>query len=635
MAIMPNKTWENNNNQGKKKMVVKIGGGGGGGIGAFVLLGGALATAALVSAFVVGRTGRSSGKDRRQNPPPEIKKQNEKDEAVLDHQPSDVGGAKTEVVESDTDTENVSIQKSAPDQKPIVEEINGGKADELDDVEAISDRSDITEEGFPLSDDKLPLDDDAVEKIPLTNEDVVPNEISKEIENLEQVCIQEEEEERETNEMQPRQEEMIEVNEEEDNGVEGVRIDQIDVQRIDEIKSNMEEQEWKDFCSDNKEIAIESIKVDLAAIGLGSSESDSSLVSVSESQSESGVKAFVPVFDSRVIVEHENVDGKEKERALPVEEEDEANEGSQEEQVKLVKEDRIPYENRGFEDSMLKEELILHEDVEVVKDDGAIEEEDEGIETNEEKEKSMQLVNSQPEDDVEENIAEEIKEELISHEDVEVVKEEIANEKVVAEINENEALMQFVVVDQPKLGEGDYLIIMETSEDEADCKDNIKKIDYDEDETVLSDEVEETSEGSGDSSMESNSEAVYPVDSPQGTTVEPRETELLNQEVEGKIQEDKAIKKDDSQFIGEDSESFETQKVKSLNETFIEKNVEKNRRTYSTRQRMLIGILCALSSLSCSWFFGLSSAELCLVVFLTVALSTMVTSRQDCKLANM
>ncbi|KAL8054748.1 hypothetical protein ABFX02_04G012600 [Erythranthe guttata] len=634
MAIMPNKTWEINNNQGKKKMVVKIGGGG---IGAFVLLGGALATAALVSAFVVGRTGRSSGKDRRQNPPPEVEKQNEQDEAVLDHQPSDVGGAKTEVVEPDTDTEKVSIQKSAPDQKPIVEEINGGKADELDDVEAISDRSDITDEGFPLSDDKLPLDDDAVEKIPLTNEDVVSNEISKEIENLEQVCIQEEEEERETNdggEMQPRQE---------GNGVEGVRIDQIEVQRnasIDEIKSNMEEQESKDFCSDNKEIAIESIKVDLAAIGLELSESDSSLVGVSESQSESGIKAFVPVFDSRVIIEHENVDGKEKERALPVEEEDEANEGSQEEQVKyieeqLVKEDQIPYENRGFEEPMLKEELILHQDVEVVKDDGAIEEEGEGIETNEEKEKSMQLVNSQPnedEDDDEENIAEEIKEELISHADVEVVKEEIANEKVVAEMNENEALMQFVVVDQPKLGEGDYLIIMETSEDEANCKDNIKKIDYDEDETVLSDEVEETSEGSGDSSMESNSEAVYPVDSPQGTTVEPRETELLNQEVEGKIQEDKAIKKDDSQFIGEDSE---TQKVKSLNETFIEKYVEKNRRTYSTRQRMLIGILCALSSLSCSWFFGLSSTELCLVVFLTVVLSTMVTSRQDCKLANM
>ncbi|KAL8054749.1 hypothetical protein ABFX02_04G012600 [Erythranthe guttata] len=434
--------------------------------------------------------------------------------------------------------------------------------------------------------------------------------------------------------MQPRQE---------GNGVEGVRIDQIEVQRnasIDEIKSNMEEQESKDFCSDNKEIAIESIKVDLAAIGLELSESDSSLVGVSESQSESGIKAFVPVFDSRVIIEHENVDGKEKERALPVEEEDEANEGSQEEQVKyieeqLVKEDQIPYENRGFEEPMLKEELILHQDVEVVKDDGAIEEEGEGIETNEEKEKSMQLVNSQPnedEDDDEENIAEEIKEELISHADVEVVKEEIANEKVVAEMNENEALMQFVVVDQPKLGEGDYLIIMETSEDEANCKDNIKKIDYDEDETVLSDEVEETSEGSGDSSMESNSEAVYPVDSPQGTTVEPRETELLNQEVEGKIQEDKAIKKDDSQFIGEDSE---TQKVKSLNETFIEKYVEKNRRTYSTRQRMLIGILCALSSLSCSWFFGLSSTELCLVVFLTVVLSTMVTSRQDCKLANM
>ncbi|KAL7151147.1 hypothetical protein ABFS83_04G012000 [Erythranthe nasuta] len=629
MAIMPNKTWENNNNQGKKKMVVKIGGSGGG-IGAFVLLGGALATAALVSAFVVGRTGRSSGKDRRQNPPPEIKKQNEQDEAVLDHQPSDVG-AKTEVVEPDTNTEKVSIQNSAPDQKYRVEEINGGKADELDDVEAISDRSDITEEGFPLSDDKLPLDDDAVEKIPLTSEDVVSNEISKEIGNLEQVCIQEEEE-RETSQ--------------EDNGVEGVHIDQIEVQRnarIDEIKSNMEEQESKDLCSDNKEIAIESIKVDLAAIGLESSESNSSLVSVSESQSESGVKAFVPLFDSHVIIEHENVDGDEKERALPVEEEDEADEGSQEEQVKyieeqLVKEDEIPYENRGFEDSMHKEELILHEDVEVVEEDGAIEEEDEGIETNEEKEKSMQIVNSQPnedEDDVEENIAEEIKEELISHADVEVVKEEIANEKVVAEMNGNEASMQFVVVDQPKLGKGDYLIIMETSEDDANCKDNIKKINYDEDETVLSDEVEETSEGSGDSSMESNSEAVYPVDSPQGTTVEPREMELLNQEVEGKIQEDKAIKKDYSQFTGEDSESFETQKVKSFNETFIKKYVKKNRRTYSTRQRMLIGILCALSSLSCSWFFGLSSAELCLVVFLTVVLSTMVTSRQDCKLANM
>lgn len=59
-------------------MVIRIGGGGGL-VGAVVLLGGALATAAFASAFVLGQKRRSSDKVGRQNSSPETDEKSEKE----------------------------------------------------------------------------------------------------------------------------------------------------------------------------------------------------------------------------------------------------------------------------------------------------------------------------------------------------------------------------------------------------------------------------------------------------------------------------------------------------------------------------------------------------------------------------
>lgn len=66
-------------------MAGKVGKLGGSGIGAVVLLGGALATAVLASAFLVREKGRNPCKDRRRHhqntPPAAVNNQKEEDEA--------------------------------------------------------------------------------------------------------------------------------------------------------------------------------------------------------------------------------------------------------------------------------------------------------------------------------------------------------------------------------------------------------------------------------------------------------------------------------------------------------------------------------------------------------------------------
>ncbi|KAI3449449.1 hypothetical protein Pfo_006114 [Paulownia fortunei] len=332
----------------------------------------------------------------------------------------------------------------------------------------------------------------------------------------------------------------------------------------------------------------------------------------------------------------------------------------------------------------VEEELISPEDIEVTKEDGANVEVAEGLVLNENK-TSMQFAVCQPkdhEDDLERNIEKEVEEELIRPENIEVTKEDVTNEEVdeSAEVTGNKTSVEFVV-GQPKQREDSVETnivgevedssettdtgvatakddsIMEMSEHEEKGEDNIKDFI---DETALSDEVEEISVGTGDSSMESNSEAVWPAESLQESSMEPQQVKLIDQEVEGKIQEDRPVKKEkhdskDSQIIGGDS-SFEPHQVKSEESnfqkssetlptvadssqfpdgkgnsetTFIKYVVElatlKDHPTNSTRRRMLIGTLSVLSSLSCSWFFGLSFVKICLIAFLTIALSSMVT----------
>lgn len=379
----------------------------------------------------------------------------------------------------------------------MIEEINGGFVEASKPIlcpispkklekDAIVDGSVM--EGFPLSDKKLPFElmmNGNVVEMRLTKE-----AIADEIETLEQVCIQEDSAEREVDDddsemegmigkeaieiIEPKQgeEEYTEVcyDEEDNDVVEEVGVDLIEARKNLNMKVEAEKQESDGFCSDDdgeiseeKEAIEITTKMDLVAIGLKLSESESSLVS-SESHGEVGLKALLPVFESPVI-EHKNVNGGEKERSLPVEiveiiqARDEAvTEGSREEQVSYYMDVQIvpekckevewpgeanqgyllndpirvtedesallvhptPAENRAFELPMLKEELIFPVE-EAAKDDGANEEVAESLKVNE-NDISMQVISGQSkgdedDDDTKRNIREEIKQELILAED--------------------------------------------------------------------------------------------------------------------------------------------------------------------------------------------------------------------------
>ncbi|KAH6777409.1 hypothetical protein C2S51_008721 [Perilla frutescens var. frutescens] len=124
-----------------KKMVIKLGGGGGGsGIGAVVLLGGALATAALASVFAVRQKRRSSGEDSH-NSSPEINNKNEDGEADI----------------SEGGKEDVELKL---DDKAMVE-TDG----------TISDDGFVIKKEIPLLAENLTTEDEE-EKVEFTKEDV-------------------------------------------------------------------------------------------------------------------------------------------------------------------------------------------------------------------------------------------------------------------------------------------------------------------------------------------------------------------------------------------------------------------------------------------------------------------------------
>ncbi|PIN24152.1 Ubiquitinyl hydrolase 1 [Handroanthus impetiginosus] len=228
-----------------------------------------------------------------------------------------------------------------------------------------------------------------------------------------------------------------------------------------------------------------------------------------------------------------------------------------------------------------------------------------------------QADNYQPkdhEDDMEGNIVTEVDEDVISPDNIGVTKEDSENEEVEVGIAKAEDDM-----------------IMETSEDEE----KVTSEDEEKGEANLSDEVKEDSVGTGDSSTESNSEAIWPAESLQETSVEP-EKKLIDQEVEGKIQEDKPVEEgeynsqDPYQVKAEESDSWKisaNQPTQVVSSQFRSKNGDSDKtfvKKYavnSTRWRMLIGALFVVLSLSCSWFFGLSFIKLGLIVFLTMVLS--------------
>ncbi|KAG8389518.1 hypothetical protein BUALT_Bualt02G0237700 [Buddleja alternifolia] len=489
----------------------------------------------------------------------------------------------------------------------------------------------------------------------------------------------------ELTEMKPIEEEHTEVCCDQEESEVGVDVDHMEEQKSLHMEVKIEEKELEGCFSDDGDMSeekceetIDETEEDVAKIvlelGNGNQEAVGTGNSVleaiaSESHTEDWQKAICPVFETSVI-EQETVNGDEKEGVISTEsveisQEDEGNEGFEKDEtgnvveqlVKenekfdplgegivpgkcglqiIVQEEKIPSENRQFGEIMPKEGLGSPE---MAKDGGENEEIDENLEII----KSETLVKDH-EDDDERNISKEVEEELISSQDIAVEEDDESNEEVseIREVNENESLLPEddeveVEVNPIKQEIEESLETIDTNNNGGIMKMGEHDInDYNDeaDETDLSEEVNESSVETGDSSMESMEEAAWPAES---LSLEPQLVKLIHQEVQGKIQEDKSVNRDSSLKLhkvreeesnpDKSNENFTIMADSSkLKKSFIEKYkvdlaTVKILHTNSTGRRMIIGILSVLSSLSCSWFFGLSFVKLCLILFFTMVLS--------------
>ncbi|XP_073292126.1 uncharacterized protein [Primulina huaijiensis] len=163
-----------------------------------------------------------------------------------------------------------------------------------------------------------------------------------------------------------------------------------------------------------------------------------------------------------------------------------------------------------------------------------------------------------------------------------------------------------------------------TAEDEDNIIDGT---DGDED---LSNETEQNTEGTVDTSMESKlgGGGVWPA-AIQEPSIETQQEKLVNREIEGKIQEDTTVKQ--GKYERNPNKNI-ADYTKIMNgrcnsaKTFIERHAVdlatlKGYSTNSGTRKALLLAIPVLSSVSCSWFFGLSFDKFCFVVLLTIVLS--------------
>ncbi|GFQ04113.1 hypothetical protein PHJA_002555200 [Phtheirospermum japonicum] len=552
---------ESKRNQETMKVTMKMGGGG---IGAVVLLGGALATAALASAFVVGRNGRSSG--HKSPAAREINKQKEEaDESdkaqefnVVDqplNENKNPSSGEIKEVESDSDTAFlVSNQESTLDASLKVEEINDETPDNVCDIEtneqiicsispkkletdAISDGSVVIEENFALLDEKLQYEpqimmheDEVTMELTKDKDD---NEIPKESQDPdEQVLIEDEE----RTESEPT-DDYYDGEVKETSCHEAVEVTEKQAKEEETKEVCYDEEEIKVILEDNNEVEKKS-ELDIEKRELEERHViDNGEMIFSESDSEDGQKAIQPVLESHVI-ERENVNGDEKKEIVEIIKENEFIEGSGEEDDDQMK--HVEEKSAKEEECDQSDELIIVE---------------------------------KREDPIE------VKEDIIPYS---MLKEELISQS-----------LEFVV-DQEKQDENDDV---ERNMVVEEIKGSFETVTKENDETALSDD----------------------------------EVRLVDQEMGGKIQEDKAVGHDykDSSFEHhqERPESdFGNDKLNSEKTTFTIKKYAGELASSSSSRRMMVAILSVMSSLSCSWFFGLSSVELCIIVCLTMVLSSSVVA---------
>ncbi|KAL2510519.1 Uncharacterized protein Adt_16119 [Abeliophyllum distichum] len=669
--------------QEKNKMVIKLSGGG---IGAVVLLAGALATTAVASAFVVGRK-RGNNQHHHSTPPPTVShesldnKEKDGDEATkgsrfvlpdsspLEHNNLSIGATKMAEAANDTAL-FVSTENMISDEKPKLEiNCERGSAAYSDKETFCSnypkklESSAISVDRFyvPILDEKVLFkpestknnghvpaekmkvteEDDAVHKnIADNNQDMTVNVEGKQAEgdpvDDEEIGALKCEEAVETidadqtsEELQPSEEKTdICCDQEEGDGVHSNGI--IEGKYNQQIQVNIEENKVGGHCDGEiakvdktaGEIELEeeektNICGTQGSISTGFSETE---CIASENYGEDGQNFLQPAVGNLLVIEHGTTNDDKIEGLLPI--------GTNEN----VLESNLQVELKTAE------EIPCRKDEETVCIDNTMPANSRSRDYDEhEQTLSKQILNASSPFVSEIAIDDPPKGELLLAVEISALKEEAANgeDDGNQDVKEDNPLVQLLDFQQKEHENGSE---ENAGEEIGVASESIggedeEKVDDTEDETNdmaeedFADKLDENLEGTGDFSAESNEEAVWTAELLQGSLMKLQGVNLDYQEIEGKIEEDKAAR-EGKYNLHETIEGDTTAKPveyniqQSTENSSIDKYmVELGTQYKPTRKILLIGTVSAVSWISCSWFFGLSFVKLCLIVFFTMVLS--------------
>ncbi|GER35202.1 translocon outer complex protein 120 [Striga asiatica] len=717
---------ESKGNFEQKKIAIKLVGGGG--IGAVVVLGGALATAALASAFVVGKNGWSSGKDRRRRrgpaPEPSQVDDHPRGEPIKSDNDTKLSSTLNEKSKSeqisnrtpDIETSEESLCPVTPEKLETCTTCNGSimveEKNHLSEKKSQNESHDTMHEGkvtARLSEQVL-VDEDFVESESI-------DEMTRKVKNLEEsdvVWFNREEvkvilvdkmidEKKVDKEMDLESREFDEG--ENANGEEEkcrLPIEILEIVKADnvcfEIEGHLVEKE-NEKCDEMK-IVVEECEDLIEVVNEGE-------VLVDDEKSEKKVDKEMDL-EMRELDEGENVNEEEEkcrldnvcfeiEGHLVRKEHEECDEKKIvvekcEDLIDVVvDEGEVLLDDKNDEQACIifpdlkdtgllekvREEMILSKNTQVTKDHKNVDDLEKVVEgevgfelislekcvverdhKNDDSEKdieeevefeliSLENNNDHKNEDIEKDIEEEEVEvvELISLESIEV---KANQEKDLEKDNEEEVEVGLISHESIKVNTNQKTGLEKDSEEEVELelisnesievKANQKKdLEEDTDEEVEAEiipleDIEVTQD-----QVETN--IVAEIEDLQPKTNAKTEDNFVEEiskskdngqkirEVGGKSREDKSIKKFDHD--PQDHNQTESNKIV---EGFIKKYVadelamSKDFHFANSTHRIItiIAILSVVSSLSCSWFFGLSFAKLCIVVFLTILFSSIV-----------
>ncbi|KAL2535274.1 eukaryotic translation initiation factor 5B-like [Forsythia ovata] len=664
--------------QEKSKMVIKLGGGG---IGAVVLLAGALATTAVASAFIVGRK-RGNNQHHHLTPPPTVsheslnKKEKDGDEATkgnqfvlpdsspLGHNNLSIGATNMAEAENDT-TLFVSTENMISDEKTKL--INGEKGSAAYSVEETFcsncpkklESSAISVDRFyvPILDEKVLFkpestknnghvpaenlkvteEDDAIHKnIADNNQDKTVNVEEKQAEGDPvddeeisaikcEVAVETIDADQTAGELQLSEEKTdICCDQEEGDGVhtnEGKYNQQIQVNieenkvgghcdgeiaKVDKTAGEIElEEERTNICGTQEPITTDFSETECIA---------------SENYGEDGQKFLQPAVGNLLVIEHGTTNDDKIEGLLPI--------GTNEN----VLESNLQVELNTAE------EIPCNKDEETVCIDNTMPANSQSRDYDEhEKTLSEQMLNGSSPFVSEIVIDDPPKEELLIAVEIAALKEEAANgeDDGNQDVKEDNPLVQLLDFQQKEYENGSVENAGEEIEvaSETIGGEDEEKVDDIEDETNdmaeedFADKLDENLEGTGDFSAESNEEALRTAELLQGSLMKLQGVNLDYQEMEGKIEEDKAAREGKYNLLetieGDTAaKAVEYNILQSTENSSIDKYMMKLGTQYKpTKKIILIGTVSVLSWISCSWFFGLSFVKLCLIVFFTMVLS--------------